>query len=171
MIWTAIIGAFCLPLWDKVFWNYGRPYTPLIGTFLYNSNQMIWTVCTSAVIWLCITGNGKFVNSFLSHRLFIPLARLTYSVYLCHAWLIWYYIGSRRHLIEASMYNVLINFLHICSMSYLIGFVFFVLFESPLLELQKCLLESIGRKYLTNKSCNEVEVKLNTKTVNNNNMP
>ncbi|XP_054153015.1 nose resistant to fluoxetine protein 6-like [Oppia nitens] len=137
LIWTTILLAYCMPLWDKVYWMYGRHYTPLVGTIGYQMFQLIWSVCTSLMIWLCVSGNGGLVNQLLSMKPFIPLGRLTYSVYLCHAWLIWYYVGTRRHLTDVSQYNILINFTHITVMSYITGFIFYVLFESPIIELQK----------------------------------
>ncbi|XP_054153004.1 nose resistant to fluoxetine protein 6-like [Oppia nitens] len=136
LIWITILLAYCMPLWDKVYWMYGRHYTPLVGTIGYQMFQLIWSVCTSLMIWLCVSGNGGLVNQLLSMKPFIPLGRLTYSVYLCHAWLIWYYVGTRRHLTDVSQYNILINFTHITVMSYITGFVFYVLFESPIIELQ-----------------------------------
>ncbi|CAG2115841.1 unnamed protein product, partial [Medioppia subpectinata] len=122
IVWIAILSAYCIPLWDKVYWNYGQSYTPVISALFYNFCQIVWSVCTSLMIWLCISGKGGLINTFLSHRAFVPMARLTYSVYLCHAWLIWYFMGSRRHVMDTHMYNVLINFIHITVMSYIMGF-------------------------------------------------
>ncbi|CAG2114670.1 unnamed protein product [Medioppia subpectinata] len=168
IIWIAILAAYCIPLWDKVYWSYGRPFSPAFATVFYTLCRVIWTVCTSLMIWLCISGKGGLINTFLSHRAFVPMARLTYSVYLCHAWLIWYFMGSRRHVMDTHMYNVLINFIHITVMSYIMGFLFFVVFESPILELQKYGIESFGRKH-ENRDKTSVELKLNLKSNYHNN--
>jgi peptidoglycan/LPS O-acetylase OafA/YrhL len=90
---------------------------------------------------MCITENGGFVNKFVSWKAFIPLSRLTYSVYLTHAWIVWIYWGSKRALIDMSDFNILYQFSGILLISYVLGFIFSLLFESPFLVLQKRLMK------------------------------
>ncbi|CAG2120967.1 unnamed protein product, partial [Medioppia subpectinata] len=77
ILWIAILAAYCIPLWDKVYWSFGRPFSPAFATVFYTLCRVIWTVCTSLMIWLCISGKGGLINTFLSHRAFVPMARLT----------------------------------------------------------------------------------------------
>jgi peptidoglycan/LPS O-acetylase OafA/YrhL len=99
------------------------------------------------MIWFCVSGNGGIINKFLSLKIFVPLARLTYSVYLVHAWILWYFVGSRRNLIDVNIYDICAVFLHHLIMSYIIGLVFFVLFESPIIETQKYVIKLLRKKY------------------------
>jgi peptidoglycan/LPS O-acetylase OafA/YrhL len=88
------------------------------------------------MIWMCITGNGGFINDFLSWKAFIPLSRLTYSVYLTHVWIDWYYWGTKRDLIDMNDFTYLFLFCGFLLMSYIIGAIFSLLFESPFFVLQ-----------------------------------
>jgi peptidoglycan/LPS O-acetylase OafA/YrhL len=89
---------------------------------------------------MCITGNGGLVNKFLSWKAFIPLSRLTYCVYLTHAWIVWIYWGSKKDLVDMNNFNILSLFSGIIFMSYILGAIFSLLFESPFLVLQKYLM-------------------------------
>jgi peptidoglycan/LPS O-acetylase OafA/YrhL len=93
---------------------------------------------------MCITGNGGLINKFLSWKAFISLARMTYSVYLTHAWIMWTYWGSRRDLVDMHHFNFITLFCGILLMCYTTGAIFSLLFESPFIVLQNHL-----RDYLT----------------------
>lgn len=146
VVWISILIGYCIPLWDKVYWSHGEEYIPIVSAIFHPLCRMIWSLCVSSMILLCVTGNGGVINRILSLKLFVPLARLTYSVYLVHAWVLWHYIGSRRHLIDTSIYDIFVIFLHHLVMSYVMGLAFYVLFESPILEFQRYLLEILRRK-------------------------
>jgi peptidoglycan/LPS O-acetylase OafA/YrhL len=88
---------------------------------------------------MCITGNGGLVNKLLSWKAFIPLSRLTYSVYLTHAWLVEIYWASKRDLMDMNNFSILSLTSGLLLTSYGLGAVFSLLFESPFFELQKYL--------------------------------
>jgi peptidoglycan/LPS O-acetylase OafA/YrhL len=91
------------------------------------------------MIWMCITGNAGFINDFLSWKAFIPLSRLTYSVYLTHVWIDWYYWGTKRDLIDMNNFTYLFLFCGFVLMSYILGAIFSLLFESPFFVLHNYL--------------------------------
>jgi len=110
---------------------------------------------------MCITGNGGFINKFLSWKAFVPLSRLTYSVYLTHAWILWIYWGSKRDLIDMNSFTIFTLVFGILLMSYFLGFIFSLLFESPALVLQKYLTDflksNIDRRNNNNTKPSEIE--------------
>jgi hypothetical protein len=106
LIWITLLLAFWIPLLDDSFWNNGESYDKLISAIYYPFCRIIWSLCIALLIWLCISGNGGLINKFLSWKGFVPLARLTYSVYLTHAWIIWTFYGSRRERIDLSSYSL-----------------------------------------------------------------
>jgi peptidoglycan/LPS O-acetylase OafA/YrhL len=110
---------------------------------MYPITRIIWALNTAAIIWMCITGNGGFINKFLSWKAFIPLSRLIYSVFLTHAWIVWIYWGSKRELVDMSDINILYQFFVILLISYGLGLIFSLLFESPFLALQNLLMKEI----------------------------
>jgi peptidoglycan/LPS O-acetylase OafA/YrhL len=125
-------------MYDTYYWIFGESYNRWISAFLYPATRIIWALIIATTIWMCISGNGGLVNEFYSWKAFIPLSRLTYCVYLTHVWIDWYYWGSKRDLIDLNNLTYLI--LIICAIlfiSYIIGAIFSILFESPFFVLQK----------------------------------
>jgi peptidoglycan/LPS O-acetylase OafA/YrhL len=139
MVWILLLIGYIVCLYDVQYWIYGRPYNKLISSLVYPTTRIIWAINTATLIWMCITGNGGLVNKFLSWKVFIPLSRLTYSVYLTHAWIVWIYWGSKRDLVDMNNFNILSLFSGIILMSYVLGAIFSLIFESPFLNLQKYL--------------------------------
>jgi peptidoglycan/LPS O-acetylase OafA/YrhL len=45
-------------------------------------NRLAWGISISWVIFACVKGYGWLVNDFLSWKVFMPLGRLCYCVYL-----------------------------------------------------------------------------------------
>jgi peptidoglycan/LPS O-acetylase OafA/YrhL len=146
-------------IFDIQYWTYGAPYNRWISAFFYPFTKVIWAINTAAVIWMCITGNGGFVNKFLSLEAFIPLSRLTYSVYLTHAWIVWIYWGSKRDLVDLNNFTIVSLYFGVLLMSYLIGALFSILFESPFFLLQKYLKDyfQITKNYIIPQEMNELK--------------
>jgi len=63
------------------------------ATFLMFSG-LAWSIGISIIIFLCNTGYGGVVNSFLSWPGWDPLVRLSYGVYLFHMLVIFFILGS-----------------------------------------------------------------------------
>jgi peptidoglycan/LPS O-acetylase OafA/YrhL len=126
-------------IYDTYYWIYGAPYNRWVSALLYPTTRIIWSLSIATLIWMCITGNAGFINKFLSWKAFIPLSRLTFSVYLIHVWIVWIYWGSRRDLVDMNNISILSLFSSVLLMSYSLGAVFSLLFESPFFELQKYL--------------------------------
>ena len=138
-IWTVIVIGYVICFYDSLFWAYGRPPNRLISAILYPLKKLIWSLNLSLVIWLCVTGNGGLVNTFLSAKAFIPLSRLTYCVYLTHAWIVWTFWGSRRDLVDINIYSIMSIYVTILFASYTCGVIFSLLYESPFLMFQSYL--------------------------------
>jgi peptidoglycan/LPS O-acetylase OafA/YrhL len=145
VVWILIIIGYIITIYSTQYWVYGEPYNRWISAVLFPSTRIIWALNTAAIIWMCITGNGGLVNKFLSWEVFIPLSRLTYSVYLTHAWIVWYYWGSRRDLVDLSNFTILTLFSANILICYVLGALFSLLFESPTLLLQNYLKKCLTR--------------------------
>lgn len=158
MIWSLILIGYTACIYVPQYWMYGEPYNIWISVFYYPLSKLIWAINTAVVIWLCITGNGGFVNRFLSWKVFVPLSRLTYSVYLTHVWIVWIYWGSRRDLIDLKIFSMLTLVSGVLLMSYFLGAIFSLLFESPFFKLQS----HLKSYYLNDKNQNKIFVPLNT---------
>lgn len=135
---------FCL--YSTLPWLYGRPYDPFWSAIIFPLNSTVWALVVTLVIWLCITKNGSIVGRFLSWSGFRPLSRMTYSVYLCHAWVCWVALGTRRDLIDLSPRALIITITGIVLVSYVIGFLFTIMFETPIIHS----IEHIKNKWIEN---------------------
>lgn len=131
-------------MYSTVPWLYGRPYEPIWSAILFPLNRTLWALLLTGVLWLCLTGNGTFVGRFLSWSALRPLSRMTYSVYLTHAWILWIALGTRRDLIDLSPRSLLMLFGGVICASFALGFLFTILFETPLIHV----LEYIKRRWI-----------------------
>ncbi|CAG2104089.1 unnamed protein product [Medioppia subpectinata] len=140
LIWASILVSYIFILYDSMFWAYGQTYgqtfTPAMSALLYPLKKVLWALNLTAIIWMCITGNATFINRFLSYKAFIPLSRLTYSVYLTHAWIVWIYWGSKRDLIDMKNFTILSLTSSVILISFCMSIVFSMLFEAPFFALQ-----------------------------------
>ncbi len=91
LIWILILFAFSMCIFYTQLRAYGKPHNRWTSAFIYPITTIIWAINTATIIWMCFTGNGGLINKFVSWKAFIPLSRLTYSVYLTHVWIVWYY--------------------------------------------------------------------------------
>ena len=131
--------SFAFIFYDSMIWAYGRPFHRLVAALLFPLKKMLWALNIATIIWMCITRNATLVNKFLSFRGFVPLSRLTYSVYLTHAWIVWIYWGTRRDTIDMKNFTILSLTCSIVLMSFVLSLVFSLLFEAPFFALQSYL--------------------------------
>uniref|UniRef100_K1PPP0 Nose resistant to fluoxetine protein 6 n=1 Tax=Magallana gigas TaxID=29159 RepID=K1PPP0_MAGGI len=105
---------------------------------LYNAtHKIVWGACVCWVIFACATGNGGFINTLLSWSPFVPLARLSYCIYLSHAMVIFTYYDSQRSLIYLDDLNIIYVFLATLVLSVMVAFVASLSFEAPMMGLEK----------------------------------
>ena len=135
--WAVAMITFFLVLKGPYAWTIGEHWSRAGAAVFCATNRLFWTASLAWIVWSCSAGHGGAVNTFLSWRPFAPLARMTYMVYLTHMLLIWTYMGSRRQLLDASLYTGVYMFIPHWFIAYLIGFLCTVLCESPFLALQK----------------------------------
>ena len=91
-----MLSIYLAITYDSYYYLKGAPYNRLISAISFPGCHIIWAICTLWVIGACSTGNGGIINRFLGWKGYIPLSRMTYSVYLTHTWGLWLFIGSQR---------------------------------------------------------------------------
>ncbi|GFY45077.1 nose resistant to fluoxetine protein 6 [Trichonephila inaurata madagascariensis] len=89
----------------------------IVAASFYNALNRICFACGLAwVIFVCLIGQGGFVNSILSWKFLIPLSRLTFCTYLIHPIIQNVYFNSLRTLIHYShITGVMYCFVLYCS--------------------------------------------------------
>lgn len=58
--------------------------TPEEFAFYDAYSRVFWSIALCYIIFTCVHGHGGLINKFLSHPLWQPLSRLSYSIYLLH---------------------------------------------------------------------------------------
>lgn len=105
---------------------------------LYNAtHRIVWGACVCWVIFACATGNGGFINTLLSWSPFVPLARLSYCIFLSHFMIISTYFDSQKSLLYMDDLNAIYVFLATLVMSVMVAFVASLSFEAPMMGLEK----------------------------------
>ncbi|KAH9525530.1 hypothetical protein Btru_001643 [Bulinus truncatus] len=104
----------------------------------------LWSLCVGWVIFACHYGYGGCVNSILSWSGWVPLSRLTYSVYLCHLAVINY---LNDIIMQEAAYTgmfILQRWISVTVISYLIGLGLTLLIECPIRNLMSWWRTSTG---------------------------
>ncbi|XP_055947333.1 nose resistant to fluoxetine protein 6-like [Argiope bruennichi] len=112
----------------------------LVETAFYNALSRIgFSLGVGWVIFVCVIGQGDVVNSILSWKPLIPLSRLTYCAYLLHPVVQTVYFFSLRKLVEFNHFNIMMLFFGTLFISYFVALVTSLLFESPVIRLERLL--------------------------------
>ncbi|KAH7637939.1 hypothetical protein HUG17_9043 [Dermatophagoides farinae] len=111
-----------------LFGFYGRPFNPIWSAILWPLNHIFWALILTVILFICINnGRQSILKQLLSWPAIRPLSRIIYSVYLTHFLVIYIDHRSRRNLIE-----ILYHCVSILTISYIVGFIFTILFETPI---------------------------------------
>lgn len=103
-----------------------------------NSWDMFFFVL--GVRFLVMSGHGVLIHRILGSSFWTPLARLTYSAYLYHPFVIQSTLLSTRNLIHFSVWHfLLLNSLAFYFVSYLIAYISWIVVEGPTRSLERLL--------------------------------
>lgn len=147
--WFIFAVCYMSILFGTYRWNKNAPYSRLTATIYYNTSQILWAFATGWAILACALGYGGWLNTFLSARMFIPLGRATYMTYLSHMLIVMAYPAKMNLLIEPSYIVFLYIFISNLFLSYGLGIFLTLVYESPILHLQKLLMNRMANKYNT----------------------
>lgn len=142
LFWALSTATAPLLLYSIQPWFDPDKEIPKVAGLLYAGlSRVAWGLVVSWVIFACIKGYGGLVNSFLSWSVFMPLGRLCYCVYLVslHLQMILHIRFTQP--LRYDTYTQINFFMAHMLMSYMVGFVCTLLFESPFMILQKLIFE------------------------------
>lgn len=145
--WSLCLLGFIISLWGNYFWNLGAPYTQLQATIYYHICQILWPLSIAWIIFACSLGQGGIIHSILAAPIFAPLGRITYMTYLSHALIIFYHSACRNIPVEPSIMAFIYSAMSNTLLALLLGVILTLLFESPMLNLQKQLVTFLTSKF------------------------
>jgi len=153
-IWAAAgaIGSLVIyglyPYEDEYFDNILNPEHQTASRFAsaaYNGfHRLAWSICVGWVILSCAKGAAGPINSILSWPFWIPLANLSYCIYLVHLGVLVYF---------TSLFTFSVTFTHVLGVYWIIAilcfsifvaFLFAVVFELPMAHLERIFFASLG---------------------------
>ncbi|XP_061188236.1 nose resistant to fluoxetine protein 6-like [Saccostrea echinata] len=145
--WAIATSCACAVLYGLYGALKGDDLLNVEESAVYNAlHRSVWGAAVCWVIFACATGNGGFINTILSWKVFVPLSRLSYAAYLIHLIIIYAYFLSRRMPIYMTDLELVYLFLSNLVVSYGAAFVVSLLFESPFMALEKVIFPSRNRK-------------------------
>ncbi|XP_066998617.2 nose resistant to fluoxetine protein 6 [Anabrus simplex] len=145
LLWLVTGGLLLLTLCIvHVFLQPDYEFDNVSAAFYNALGRPGWGLGVVMVIFLCHTGHGGIIDSFLSWAWFQPLSRLTYSMYLVHLTVVMVQMSSVQTLTYLSDDNIMRIYFGDLIISILLAIVLSLTFESPFMVLEKELLS--GRK-------------------------
>lgn len=97
--------------------------------------RILWAACWGAITLLCYYGFLPLTDGFLSHRVWTPLARLTYGAYLLHPLAIKLAAGRSYQFYNFGGFNIFYRFLGNSTIAFGGAVALWALVERPMLTL------------------------------------
>ncbi|KXZ75923.1 hypothetical protein TcasGA2_TC031628 [Tribolium castaneum] len=135
-VFSLVLMAVCLYAGHTLqFTEYDR----LANSFYIALMRPTWSFAVCWVIFGCVMGLGDPINKFLSLPIFQILSRLSYSIYLVHYSFIFMTNFTTRSPLHFSDYYAFHKFWGDLTFSLAIAIVWTLIFESPIIVLEKML--------------------------------
>lgn len=107
-------------------------------------HRLAWALALSWVILACIKGAGGPVNSILSWPAWAPLARMSFAIYLVHMTVMSVVNSYASYRVNISQVLIIYYLIFVMAICIAISYALIVLFEAPLVHLEKLLFHSLG---------------------------
>jgi len=145
-IWAIAFLVGCLVIYGLV--PYQKDNTlaaSLAERTLYGGfHRLAWALALSWVILACIKGAGGPVNTILSWPAWVPLARMSFAIYLVHMTVMSVVNSYASYRVNASQVLIIYYLVFVMAISIAISYALCVLFEAPLVHLEKLLFHKLG---------------------------
>ncbi|XP_049271337.1 nose resistant to fluoxetine protein 6 [Rhipicephalus sanguineus] len=157
-MWSFSTAACVYGVFGAFKWLKGAPPTGA-DVVLYNGlHRTLFAAGIAWVLYACASGHAGLVNRFLAWDAFVPLGRLTFSVYLVHFFVLVATPGMARERIYIAHWFLVRGFLGNAVLSYLFGWAFYLVCEKPFSNIERsCFDRFVNRRgreqSRTNDSC------------------
>lgn len=146
-IWSGFTkyGALTSKNWDN---------NRLTAFFVFT--YATWALALGLLCFYLFSGRGGILNRVLSHSVFIPLARLTYNVYLVHIPVIQYMYATSPSPLIVSKKVHFIDTLGATLASFFLSFLLYLLIERPIVNVTAILLKRRVNKQVIIENATEI---------------
>ncbi|XP_065899321.1 nose resistant to fluoxetine protein 6-like [Dysidea avara] len=159
------IGMVCFiisTMLAVVFGLYGtwhsHKFSDFENVFYFTFSGTGWSIAVALLIYICHTGFGFVVNTILSWSFWVPLYRLTISVYLIQVMTILFFNGTLQARFFYTDFSLIVYFSCHMVFSYSVAALTSTFVQYPVLNIEKLILKLCGSEEVTPiVLCNEDE--------------
>nr|CAD7439035.1 unnamed protein product [Timema bartmani] len=114
-------------------------YNVVEATLYGGLHRFAWALSVAWLVFACAKGYGGFINTLLSARVFRPLSRISYAMYLTHIAVMFMSSARLRTPKYMDEYYMMHEFLGDIIITIVVSMILHVCFELPLLTISKLL--------------------------------
>ena len=149
-LWMIAV-VFCMTIVFGQYqtWN-GHPFTKAENVMYFMFSRTVYSTGIALMIYACHNGFGGIINSFLSWSFWVPLSRLTFMAYLSHPIVLSLMYGTMRFRFIYTEWILIVLISAAIVLSYSLAFVFAVVVEYPLANVENAAYKFAGLKRKNN---------------------
>lgn len=130
-------------------WNAGLRVPQLVTAIFASTFRSGWSLSLLWFIYVLTIQRTGSVYHFLSHPIWHPLSRLTYSTFLFHPIIIWLHFGTVEHRLSYTHLEFVRMFASNVVLSIILAMISCLLFESPVVNLQKLIFKNLKKSSIS----------------------
>ncbi|KAL1417323.1 hypothetical protein MTO96_006200 [Rhipicephalus appendiculatus] len=132
LLWLLSTAAACFVLFVTLPWNRGNLPDPIPNAIYGGYHRLLWSLSLCWPAYACATGYGGMIARMSSWKGFVPLARLTYGVYLLQGVFLLLRMALVKTRFNLDDFFQLTNTLGIIGISYYFAYLLFLLCDAPI---------------------------------------
>lgn len=141
LLWCLSLLLVCLVMFITVPWNQGMLPDDVSNYIYAGFHRIAWALGFCWPTYACATGRGGLLNKMFSWKFFIPLSRLTFSIYLVHVLIFIVRMIRLRTYVNTDEFYQLNTALGVFALSTVFAYVLHILIEAPVFQLEKIIFE------------------------------
>ncbi|KAH6932229.1 hypothetical protein HPB50_003753 [Hyalomma asiaticum] len=146
-MWSFSTAACVYGVFGAFKWQKGAAPTGA-DVVIYNGlHRTLFAAGIAWVLYACASGHAGLVNRFLAWDAFVPLGRLTFSVYLVHFFVLVASPGMTRERIYIAHWFLVRGFLGNAVLSYLFGWAFYLVCEKPFSNIERSCFDRLVNRH------------------------
>ncbi|KAH6944552.1 hypothetical protein HPB50_003867 [Hyalomma asiaticum] len=141
LLWCLSLILVCAVMFITVPWNQGMLPDDVTNSIYGGFHRIAWALGFCWPTYACATGRGGWLNKMFSWKFFVPLSRLTFSIYLVHVLIFIVRMIRLRTYINTDEFYQLNTALGVFALSVVFAYVLHILIEAPVFQLEKLIFD------------------------------
>ena len=133
LLWiTAIVLCLVTLFAPYLEYSFMYHYSASENTVILMLSGLAWSIGIAIIIYICNTGSGGVVNSFLSWPGWQPFVKLSYGVALCHEMMTYFVVGTLQFGMKHTDTVFAMTLVFVVVLSYSVSAIMAVFVEQPI---------------------------------------